>query len=81
MDKIIFVVAIWIPLMTIPQVFQIWTNRSAQDVSIITWGAFLVSAVIWLVYGTIHRDKPLMVNGFLWVILEVLVIIGIFLYG
>lgn len=80
-DKAIFVVAIWIPLMTIPQVIRIWVNRSAQDVSIITWGSFLVSACFWLVYSVLHRDKPLIINSILWVILEALVVIGILIYG
>ena len=74
------IVAIIIPLMTIPQVLKIWINRSAEDVSLITWYAYLFSAVVWLAYGLVHKDKPLIFNSVLWVILETLVIVGIIIF-
>lgn len=34
--KLIYVPAIFIPLMTIPQVLKIWLNKSAQDISLVS---------------------------------------------
>ena len=79
-DDIIYFFAIIIPLMTIPQIWVIWVNKSAQDMSLITWGAFLVSAFVWLIYSIVHKDKPLIINSVLWVILESLVVIGIIIF-
>jgi len=79
-DDFIYIVAIIIPLMTIPQVLKIWISRSAENVSLITWSAFLLSAVSWLFYSIIHKDKPLIINSVLWIILELFVIIGILIY-
>jgi len=80
-DHFIYIVAIVIPLMTIPQVLMIWINKSAQDVSLITWSAYLFSALCWLTYSIIRKDKPLIINSILWVILESLVIVGVIIYG
>lgn len=79
-DNSILFIAIAVPLMTIPQILKIWINKSADDVSLITWGAYLFSAVSWLVYSIIHKDKPLIVNCILWIVLELIVIIGVLIY-
>ncbi len=80
-DNITIIMAIVVPLTTIPQILQIWINKSAGDVSLFTWCAFLVSAITWLFYSIIHKDKPLIINSILWIILESIVIVLIILYG
>ena len=80
-NRFMYVIAIIIPLMTIPQIITIWTNKSAQDVSLLTWSAYLFSALCWLIYSIIHKDRPLIINSILWVILETFVIAGIIIYG
>ena len=34
-------------LMTIPQVLTIWLGRQAAGVSVWSWGAYLLSALLW----------------------------------
>ena len=34
-------------LMTIPQVMTIWFNQQAAGVSLLSWSAYLVSAILW----------------------------------
>ena len=36
-------------VMTIPQVWTIWASHQAAGVSPLSWGAYLVSAALWLV--------------------------------
>jgi uncharacterized protein with PQ loop repeat len=38
-------------LMTIPQVWTIWVGQQAAGVSILSWGAYLLSAFLWFWYG------------------------------
>jgi len=80
-DKAILFVCIAGPLMTIPQVFKIWILRNATGVSAISWGAYLVFAFFWLMYGILHKEKPIIINSSLWIILEALVVIGTLMYG
>src|SRR5207244_11439313 len=44
-------------LMTIPQVVTIWFSHQAAGVSILSWSAYLTSAVLWFWHGMRSRDK------------------------
>ena len=79
-DDLMLVFAIMVPLMAIPQAITIWSNKSALDVSLITWVAFLVSSIAWLIYSLVHKNKPLIANSSLWVIINSSVILGIILF-
>jgi uncharacterized protein with PQ loop repeat len=67
--------------MTIPQVLTIWIGRQAAGVSLLSWSAYLVSAVLWLWYGIQKRDKNIYLPCVGWIILDIGVIVGVFIYG
>ncbi len=80
-DKFAIFFAILTPLMTTSQVFQIYSTKSVSGVSILTWITFLISTCFWLTYSILHKDKVFIMNGILWLIVELLVVIGILIYG
>jgi MtN3 and saliva related transmembrane protein len=48
----------------VPQVFKIWKSRSAEDVSLPTFIAFTIGVGLWLVYGFVKQEPPMIVwNG------------------
>jgi len=81
MDKLIYVVGVVGPIMTIPQLMKIWIDKNASGVSAISWGAYLITAIFWLVYAILHKEKPLILTYSLWIVLEALILIGTLLYG
>ena len=74
MDRAIYVVSIFGPIMTLPQLFKIWTLKSAIGISITSWIAFLVVAIFWLIYGMMHNEKPIIFSSILWTIAQVAVV-------
>ncbi len=80
-DKMIFFVAIATPLMTIPQVWEIWVNKTVRGVSVATWIGYLLASVCWLMYGTLHRDKPIIYTQTLWIIFSAMVVAGLVAYS
>jgi uncharacterized protein with PQ loop repeat len=44
-------------LMTIPQVLTIWLGQQAAGVSLLSWSAYLASAVLWFWFGIQKHDK------------------------
>ena len=81
MDKSIFVIGVAGPIMTLPQVFKIWVEKNAAGVSALSWGAFAVLAVFWVIYGFMHKEKPIIITYICWIVVEVLIVIGTILYG
>ena len=68
-------------LMTIPQVLTIWIGRQAAGVSILSWSAYLLSALLWLWFGLQKRDRNIYLPCVGWILLDGAVIAGAVLYG
>lgn len=45
----------------VPQVAKIWKSRSAKDVSLPTFIAFTIGVALWLCYGILNRELPIIV--------------------
>lgn len=67
--------------MTIPQVWTIWIGHKASGVSVLSWSAYLLSAVLWFWFGVQQRDKNIYLPCVGWVVLDAAVIAGALLYG
>ncbi len=78
MDKMIYFVGISGPIMAIPQLYNIWTEKNISGVSPITWFAFLFIAMFWIAYGIMHKTKPIIITYSGWIVIDILILIGIF---
>jgi uncharacterized protein with PQ loop repeat len=67
-------------VMTIPQVITIWVGGEAAGVSILSWSAYLVSALLWFWHGLRTGDKNIYLPCVGWVGLDGAVIVGALLY-
>jgi len=72
--------SIFTMLMTIPQALTIWISHEAAGVSVLSWAAYLVSAVVWLLYGLQKHDKNIYLPCIGWIILDSAVIVGTVAY-
>ena len=68
-------------LMTVPQVFTIWVGHMAAGVSVLSWSAYLLSAVLWFWFGIKKRDKNIYLPCIGWIGLDAAVIAGTIIYG
>ena len=68
-------------LMTVPQVLTIWVGHQAAGVSVWSWGAYLLSAVLWFWFGVHKRDKNIYLPCVGWIGLDGAVIAGALIYG
>ncbi len=81
MDKWIYIIALIWPILTIPQVWMIWVHKNAESISLFTWGAYVLSAILWFIYGVIHKDKAIIFSNILWMIVNIAVLIWTIIYG
>ena len=68
-------------LMTIPQVATIWVGHQAAGVSIVSWSAYLASAILWFWHGVRSGDKNIYLPCVGWAGLDSAVIVGAIIYG
>ena len=48
----------------VPQVLKIWRSKSAADVSLATFLAFTLGVGLWLLFGILQKEPPIIVwNG------------------
>ena len=47
LDKLIYVFGMLMPLMTLPQVFEIYVNKNSIGVSLVSWAAYTICAIFW----------------------------------
>lgn len=57
MKRLLGVASIFTLVMSVPQALTIWVNHLAAGVSLISWSAYLVSAILWIVYGLQKHDR------------------------
>lgn len=77
-DKLVYFAVVFGPLMTLPQLYSVWMLHQ-KGVSVATWSGYLVVAVIWLLYGLKHRDRPIIALQLLWLLLDAGIIVGVLL--
>jgi uncharacterized protein with PQ loop repeat len=68
-------------LMTVPQVFTIWVRHEAAGVSVLSWGAYFLSALLWFWYGVQKRDRNIYLPCVGWAGLDAAVILGALIYS
>jgi uncharacterized protein with PQ loop repeat len=76
MNRLMGSLSIFTMLMTIPQVMTIWVGHRANGVSLLSWGAYLISAVLWFWYGLQKRDRNIYWPCVGWMLLDAAVIVG-----
>ena len=80
MSRLLGAMSVFTMLMTVPQVFTIWVGHQAAGVSILSWSAYLVSALLWLWFGIRQHDRNIYLPCVGWIALDSAVIAGAVVY-
>lgn len=80
-DQLTYIAAIVEPIITLPQAYQIFRDRSAAGVSISAWIGYEALQMIWLWYGIVHKDKAIIIYSILYAVVQAAVIFGAIMYG
>jgi len=79
-DALAYAVSILSLLFTADQVSIIWLRHDASGVSGLSWTFYTISAIVWFVYGILHKDRVLIITNFLWAIFAFAIVIGVVVY-
>ena len=69
------------PIFTLTQVFKIWFYQDAAGVSLIAWSAYFFMTVVWLAYGILHKEKPIIISNGIAMVINFSVVLGTIFYG
>jgi uncharacterized protein with PQ loop repeat len=81
LDKLTFVVGVIGPFTVLPQIYSIYSTKSAVGVSLATWALIFIVTFPWILYGIAHKEKSIIVSFILWEVVNLAVVIGVLLYG
>jgi uncharacterized protein with PQ loop repeat len=77
LDSFIFLVGFLGPVFTIPQLVNVWYYHQTAGVSVVSWSAFALLDIVWIVYGIVHREKPITFTYVLWFLANAAVAVGV----
>lgn len=80
LDYFVYFFMIATPLFELPQAIAIYTAKSAENVSFITWLFFFMASIVWVAYGWRHKLMPVLVTYSLYFVMEAIIIAGILMY-
>ena len=68
-------------LANVPQIIKIFKTKSAKDLSLTTNTIFLLSSIVWLLYGIQLINPPLIIANIIYILTYLSIIIGFLIYG
>jgi uncharacterized protein with PQ loop repeat len=81
LDKLTFIVGVIGPFTVLPQIYSIFSTKSAAGVSLTTWVLIFIVTFPWILYGVAHKEKSIIVSFILWEVVNLSVVVGVLIYG
>lgn len=81
LDNAVTILAILGPLATLPQAYNVWANHNVAGLSLTTWALYFIVNIPFLLYGIVHKERPIIVSNTLWAMLNFSVAAGIIMFG
>ena len=81
LDRVMLFIALAGPLATIPQVYQVYVSQDAKGLSLLTWVIWTLLSALWVLYGYLHKELPILAANVVYVILQAMVVLAIVTYG
>lgn len=79
LDRVMYLVAFAGPVMTFPQIYDIWVTKVSR-VNLVTWASYFAIGLLWLTYGVVHREKPIIFSNILGILTTGLVFTGAYFF-
>ena len=81
LDRLLLIFACLGPISAIPQIIKIFSLRTAVSLSLISYSLWAIGDIPWIIYGYVHKERPIVIAYSLWMVMNIIIIIGILIYG
>lgn len=79
-DKFIAVVGLIGPIMTTPQIINVWIHHQVEGLAIASWGTYVMTSSFWLIYGILHKERAIILVNIAWILANASVVTGILIF-
>lgn len=76
-DHLIYGIGVLAPIMASFQAVKIWSEQTADGVSLTTFAFNMIANVFWFIYGVVHKEKPIIMMYVLFFIVNAIIVTGI----
>ena len=81
LEFMIYFVGLLGTALTLPVAYRIWTTQNATGEVMTSWLALTLFTPFWILYGILHKKKSLAMTYVVWLLVNAVVVIGIWIYG
>src|SRR3990167_1939878 len=81
LGTIVYAAGIIGPIIALPQVILVYVGQDVAGISVISWLGWAILDIPWIVYGFVHKERPIIITYTLWMIINFSVAIGAVIYG
>ena len=79
-DYLMYAVAIVAPIALLPQVLSVYSTKNVSGLVVFPWIFLGCMHILWVFYGTIHRELPLVLTSIFFALMNFSLLVGILLY-
>ncbi len=69
------------PFTAVPQIVQVYTSKNVTSLSLLSFALYVIFGSIFLAYAANKKLKPLIIEGGLWLLIYVAMLVGIVLFS
>lgn len=80
LDNICLLFSVIMPLTAIPQIYKIFAEKTAAGLSLTSWTLYCVAVIPFMLYGIVHKEKPIIILNAMWLVVQIIIITGILIY-
>lgn len=79
-DILGFVAGICVMTSVIPQILKVWRTKKVKDISLLTFSVLTFGVALWVVYGILKKDMPIIITNSISLLLNLIMVYFIIYY-
>jgi uncharacterized protein with PQ loop repeat len=79
-DTLMYIASFAYPFTALPQIIQVYTSKNVTSLSIVSFTLYVLFGSIFEIYAISKKLKPLIIEGALWLIIYLAMLLGIILF-
>ena len=81
LDNVCMLFSVLMPMTAIPQIYKLYYFQNADGIAIWMWILHSIAIIPFLLYGIVHKVHHIIILNVLWLVVQMIMIVGIVMYG